>query len=207
MKSCLTVFTKPIIFMICYMALQLPAGAQEIVIMTDEWDPFVSAKLENNGFLAEIVVRACTAAKIRCSFEFAPWSRCEAKVKHGKALAAFPYTPNAERAEFARFSMPLLKARTVFFYNINKLKNFDFSDLKALKPYLIGVVRGYYYEPKFHKNRLEVDYSDNEDDAFKKLFLGRVDIMPLNEYVGWNTIKRLYPKEIDTFGASRNVLD
>ena len=54
---------------------------------------------------------------------------------------------------------------------------------------------------------MTVDASDNEDDALKKLFLGRVDIMPLNELVGWNSIKRLYPTQINMFAASKNALD
>jgi len=207
MKSIIAVFNKPLFFMICYFALQLPVCAQEIVIMTGEWDPFVSAKLKNKGFIAEIAAQACSAAGIKYSFEFAPWPRCEAKVRHGKAFAAFPYTPNEERAAFAYFSKPLSKARTVFFYNVNKLNVFNFSNFKALRPYLIGGVRGYYYEPIFKKNSLTVDYSDNEDDALKKLFFGRVDIMPLNELVGWNNIKRLYSTQIGMFATSKNVLD
>ncbi|MCP5053152.1 MAG: transporter substrate-binding domain-containing protein, partial [bacterium] len=74
--------------------------------------------MKNKGFIAEIVSQACSAAGIKHSFEFAPWPRCEANVKHGKTFAAVPYSYNTERAAFADFSKPLSKSRTSFFYKI-----------------------------------------------------------------------------------------
>ena len=187
--------------------LHPPVSAQEVVIMTGEWKPFVSSELENYGFTAEIVRQACLAAGIKPTFQFAPWPRCEASVKHGKAFAAFPYTFTEERIKFSFFSRPLSKARTTFFYNTNHLKTFTFSGLKKLTPYLIGGVRGYYYIPMFKKFGLSIDYSDNEDDALKKLFHGRVDIVPLNEQVGWEIAGRLYPNQGDIFSTSKTHLD
>jgi len=183
------------------------AFAQDVVIMTGEWNPFVSIDLENYGFTAEIVSQACLAVGIRPVFKFAPWPRCEAEVKYGKTFATFPYTETETRAQFADFSKPIAKSRTVFFYNRKKMEQFDFSDLDDLKSFLIGGVRGYYYEARFKKADLSVDYSENEDDSFKKLFYGRVDIVPVNELVGWEIINKLFPDQTDIFSTAGTALD
>ena len=181
--------------------------SQELIIMTSEWEPYVGSKLPGFGFTSEIIREASNAAGLKVSIQFAPWSRCEAAVKHGKAFAGFPYSANDSRLEFAFFSQPIAKSRTVFFYNTNKLEDFRYSSLDELKLHIIGGVRGYYYEPRFKKMELSVDYSDNEDDALKKLFWGRVTLMPPNELVGWEKIRKLFPEQIGSFSASKAALD
>ncbi len=193
--------------LLCAVAFPLPAFGQDLAIMTGEWKPFVSRDLENCGFTAEITSQAFLAVGIRPVFQFAPWSRCEAGIKYGKTFAAFPYTKTGTRARFADFSEPIAKSRTVFFYNRKKFKRFDFSELDNLKSLLIGGVRGYYYEPMFKKAGLSVDYSENEDDSFKKLFYGRVDIVPVNELVGWETVNRLFHDQVDMFSTTKKTLD
>lgn len=183
------------------------ADASHLVITTGEWSPFVSSNLSGNGFTSEIIEKACQAAGLTVTIQFAPWPRCEAVIEHGKVFASFPFSSNEIRAEFAYFSQPIATSRTVFFYNKEKMVDFNFSQLDELKSYLVGGVRGYYYEPLFKKTGLYVDYSDNEDDALKKLFFGRVDLMPLNELVGWESIKRLYPDQVGKFASSVTAID
>ena len=192
---------------VCAVFFLHPAHAVDLDIMTGEWKPFVSAGLDNHGFTAEIITRSFRAAGIQPRFHFAPWPRCEAGVKYGKTFGAFPYSRNESREAFALFSNPLARARTVFFYNPGKLKSFDYTDLNQLKNLLVGGVRGYYYEPRFTRADLPVDYSENEDDAFKKLFYNRVDVVPLDELVGWEIVRRLFPGRADMFATSRTALD
>ena len=183
------------------------SGSQKLVVMTGEWEPYVGSMLPGFGFTSDIIQEASNAAGLDVSIQFAPWPRCEASIEHGKAFATFPYSPNELRTKFAHFSQAIAKSRTVFFYNNEKLENFDFSRLEEVKPHLIGGVRGYYYEPRFTKLGLAVDYSENEDEALKKLFWGRVALMPLNELVGWEKIKKLYPDQSSIFSASNSAID
>lgn len=181
--------------------------AQHLVITTGEWSPFVASDLAEKGFTTEIIKAACQAAGFEVTIQFAPWARCEAVVEHGKVFAGFPFSPNEIRSQFALFSKPIAFSRTVLFYNTEKIAKFSFTELDELKSLLIGGVRGYYYEPLFTKKELLVDYSDNEDDALKKLFFGRVDLMPLNELVGWESIRRLFPGQSQQFASSQNAID
>lgn len=181
--------------------------SQELIIMTGELEPYAGSTRPGLGFTPEIIMEASRAVGLKVSIQFAPWPRCEAAIKYGKAFAGFPYSTNDSRVDFAFFSQPIAKSRTVFFYNTNKLEDFNFSRLEEVKLHLIGGVRGYYYEPQFKKMKLSVDYSDSEDDALKKLFVGRVTFLPLNELVGWDRIKKLFPKQSGSFNTSETALD
>ena len=180
---------------------------EHLVIITGEWSPYVASNLTEKGFTAEIIKEACRAAGLEVTIQFAPWPRCEAAIEHGKVFASFPFSPNEVRDKFALFSNPIAFSRSVLFYNTKKTAEFNFSELDELKSFLIGGVRGYYYEPLFTRKGLLVDYSDNEDAALKKLFFGRVDLMPLNELVGWESITRLFPEESNRFACSKNAID
>lgn len=185
----------------------LSSTPRELLIMTGEWPPFVSSELPEYGFTSEIIREASRAAGLTVSIQFAPWTRCEAAVKHGKAFASFPYSANDARVEFAFFSESIARSRSVFFYNKSKMQDFNFFQLNELTPYLIGGVRGYYYEPLFTKVGLSIDYSDTEEDALKKLFHERVDLLPLNELVGWEMIRMQYPKQREKFDSSNTAVD
>ena len=180
---------------------------EHLVITTGEWSPYVASDLTEKGFTAEIVKESCRAAGLEVTIEFAPWPRCEAVIERGKVFASFPFSRNEVRDKFALFSDPIAFSRSVLFYNTEKIAEFNFSEIDELKSFLIGGVRGYYYEPLFTKKGLLVDYSDNEDAALKKLYFGRVDLMPLNELVGWESIKRLFPQESRRFASSINAID
>jgi polar amino acid transport system substrate-binding protein len=68
-----------------------------------------------------------------------------------------------------------------------------------LKLYKLGGVRGYYYEEFFEKAGLDVDYVNKEINAIEKLKLGRIDLMPVNELVGWNLINTHFSEERHRF--------
>ncbi len=178
------------------------AWAEQVTIMTGEWPPYVSENMENNGFTAEIVSHAMLAADLEPAFSFMPWKRCARNVESGEGLAAFPYAVTAEREEYASFSEPIAKTRNVFFYIKSNLGSFDFVDLTELKGKAVGGVAGNFYETTFKNVSLNVDYATNEESAFKKLYMGRVDLVPASELVGWELIKKLYPGEEQKFGST-----
>ncbi len=191
--------------LVCTLIFPRFTFAQEIVVMTGEWKPFVSSELDEFGFLTVVVSKAFQAVGIRTDIHFAPWTRCEAAIKHGKSLVTFPYTMTKERSEFAYFSDAIAKSRTVFFYNRQKRKTFDYTGLENLGSALVGGIRGYYYIPQLKKAGLSIDYSENENDAFKKLLYGRVDLVLLNELVGWKIVNTFYSDQANDFASSKSA--
>ncbi|MFW5837802.1 MAG: substrate-binding periplasmic protein [Desulfovibrionaceae bacterium] len=196
---------------LCLLALLLlsaapaPAG-QSLPLLTGEWPPYVSDSLEGGGLAAEVVVHALLAAGLEPSITFAPWTRCESDVRQGRVFAAFPFTPNPDRAEYALFSDPVIQARTVFFYMPERISRFRYIGLDSLRHVTIGGARGYFYAPLFQRAGLRVDYADQAELSFRKLFLGRVDVVPESELVGWEMLRRTYPEDWERFAATTAAL-
>lgn len=179
---------------------------ESLQMLTGEWSPYVSDALEGNGLAAEIVVHACLAAGLEPSTDFAPWTRCESDVREGRVFAAFPFTPNQDRTEYALFSDPVIQARTVFFYMPERIGRFRYIGLDSLRHITIGGARGYFYAPLFQRAGLRVDYANQAELSFRKLFLGRVDVVPESELVGWEIVRRTYPEDWERFAATHAAL-
>ncbi len=184
------------------LVFSISAHAERVEIVTGEWAPYVSKNMDNNGFTAEIVSHAALAADIEPAFSFMPWKRCAHSVEQGEVLAAFPYAITAEREEYAMFSEPITQTRTVFFYLKSNLASLDYEKLEDLQQYSIGGVSGNFYEKSFKEAGLNVDYTTDEESAFKKLYMARVQLVPASELVGWEMIKKLYPGEEQKFGST-----
>lgn len=198
---------RTLVVLVSLVLAALPAMAQELIV-TGEWKPFVSAKMDGGGFTTEIIQHALleSGIDVRIELEPMPWTRCEAMVKDGKALATFPYMKTEERQQHYTFSEPIAMSRNVFFYIKERNPDFAFDTVEGLKGMRIGGAKGYFYEPIFAKAGLKVDYATDAKSGFQKLYLGRVDIVPENELVGWAIIKELYPGEEHRFAASAKAL-
>ncbi len=185
-----------------------PSSAQDrpLSLWTVEWPPYVASSLPDQGFVARIVLRALRTQGIAAELIFAPSVRCDAMVRSGRALGAFPLAETEVREAYADFSEPLAVSRTVFFYKTDKLRYFEFTGLDALKPFDIGATPGAYYVPLLMDAGISIDYASHAASSFKKLLLGRVDLVPEDERVGWYTIEQLFPGGKGTFSASETAL-
>ena len=182
-----------------------PVFGLKLKIMTGEWFPYVSKNMVGHGFAAEVVSYAFLLGGIETEFEFAPWERCEALVKSGEAFATFPHKQTKEREKFAFFSDPIAASKSVIFFQKKQFGKFDFKNIKDLKKYKIGGVKGYYYVPLFEKAGIPVDYASDVIISFKKLYLGLIDLVPENEFVGWGIIQKFFPEAMHKFGATKRA--
>lgn len=195
------------------LAADAPAGSSEaqgadapLTVMTSDWEPYVSPRMGGLGFAAEVVSYAFLHEGLEVAFRFAPWTRCELMVKNGEAFAAMPYAKTPKRETFALFSDPMCESREVFFYRKDRL-NFRYTGLDSLRGLRVGGTAGYYYVDLFAEAGLEnVEYAHDEEASIRKLYLGRVDVAPNNEFVGWSLIRALYPGESHLFASTTEHL-
>jgi polar amino acid transport system substrate-binding protein len=180
--------------------------AGEVRVMTGEWFPYVSKDLTNYGFAAEVVFYAFLASGIETKFVFASWDDAENQVKEGKVLATLPHKRTGAREAFAYFSEPIAMSKDVFFFMKGSLEDFQFKNLDDLKAYTLGGTRGYYYVPLFANAGVIVDYAGDASISFRKLYIGLVDLVPENEFVGWGLIQKHFPEEMYKFTATQNAL-
>ncbi|MCG8620009.1 MAG: transporter substrate-binding domain-containing protein, partial [Desulfobacterales bacterium] len=106
-----------------------------------------------------------------------------------------------KRAQIYAFSDGLGVSRSVFFYYKDKLAGFDWKSYEDLKPYKFGGVLGYGTHENLQKQGLNVEFAQDDKGSFKKLKHGRIDLFSINELVGWELIKALFPDEVDNFNT------
>lgn len=181
-------------------------GAETLTLATGEWTPYSSETLEGYGFITEIISETLSQMGVTPQYEFYPWARCYSLVKRGKVWAAFPYSFTEERAEEVLYSERIGESTTKFFY-YDKERPYPYETLKDLRSYKIAGVKGYFYEQDFRNNKLDVSYTSDELSALKRLAAGRVDLMPMNELVGWALIRKHFPEQADKFGTLEKPYD
>lgn len=185
------------------------ANAQTLKIATGEWIPFTSASMAHFGEFTERVTIVLNEMGAEPDYLFYPWGRCFDSVEKSRVWAAFPYSYTPERAQKVWFSDMLSCSKTVFFYYDKKgtTQRYHFERIEDLKPYRIGGVIGYFYEELFRRAGLRIDYVNKEINAMEKLKMGRIDLVPVNERVGWSLIRKHFPGEVNKFKTIANPLN
>lgn len=200
-------YTCLIAFLLLLLNTTAGQTEEKLPLATGEWKPFTSAEMEGYGFFTKIITAAFKEAGIDIQYDFYPWKRCEAYIQTGESFAAFPYSITVKRKTFAYFSDPVSEATTVFFYNKERYPaaiHFEkIDDLKAFK--LVGVI-GYFYEETFTNKQLNVMYVRDEKKAVELIFHNRYDLLPLNNFVGWNLINTQFPSETHRFATLKTPL-
>ncbi len=175
--------------------------AESVPMATGEWIPFTSSNMKDYGKFTKIVNSVFEEMDMEPDYRFYPWARCYDSVIKGRVWAAFPYSYTEERAKRVMYTEPLSCSKTLFFYyeTDDTAKQYQFSKIEDLKKYKIGGVSGYFYEEAFQKANVAVDYANKEISGLEKLKLGRIDLMPLNELVGWHLVHTHFPEDVDKF--------
>ena len=185
--------------MLCLLSLSgmaAQAAAPVLVIATNEAPPYVSEDPQNS-FLTDLLEEVAKEMGVTFEFRFMPWPRCELAVDELQVWATMPYVPTPERNSKFLFSQSLFAKQTLlFYYNPSGVEYpKTFQRLSELKPYRMGGVRSYYYEALFAQAGLALDLATNEEQSFRKLRAGRVDMVPAVDIVGWDMIHKIFPKE------------
>ena len=183
-----------IVFGGCWLFAGRTSGA-ELKFNTQDFAPF---NYEVGGIVsgpaADIIRRICSDIKIDCSLNLLPWARAQDEVRNGKAQGIFVVGWNEERSKWLYFSPPLLNSEYGFFVRAdNTLKFNENSDVQG---YAVGV-----YGPSNTATALErikaeiknmtIDMTPDDEAAFKKLSVGRVDAVLSDKDVGNDLMRKL----------------
>jgi polar amino acid transport system substrate-binding protein len=185
------------------------AGAADLKLNTQDFAPF---NYEVNGVVsgpaADIIRRVCSDAKIDCSMHLLPWRRAQDEVANGTAHGLFVIGWNEERAKTLYFSPSILNTEYGFFVRDNNPLQFNHnSDVKG---YTVGVFGPSNTATALEKIKAEVkeltiDMTPDDEAAFKKLSLGRVDAVFSNKDVGYDLMHKLSLKNIRYSGRQQSL--
>ena len=203
---------KALIIYIIFISLTF---GETIRLTNGEFPPYNSQEMLNYGMVSQIVKEAFSMEGIDVEYYFYPWNRALVLASQNVYDGSIGWAKTKEREEkFLYSEKPVYIGKAVFFY-MNAL-NFKWDTFEDLKKYKIGMTRGYFLgEAFFEAERLskldkdtffDIEYADEDIQNFKKLINGRIDIFPLELYVGQYFINQYFPEYKKEIKFSEKVM-
>lgn len=177
--------------------ISAPFAEETVHITTQEWRPYISKQFKHYGVIPHIVTEAFILENIQTKYRFLPWGRGYEFAKEGKLNGTIPYYYSEERAKYFLYSDPIFEGKQVFFHL--KSYSFNWERIEDLKGVEIGATIGYHYGKAFERAEQEgiikVQWIPNDETNFKKMLLGRIDVFPQDEDVGYEILRSLFSPE------------
>jgi polar amino acid transport system substrate-binding protein len=168
------------------------ASEKTLEIVADNYPPYYGKDLPNGGVLTEIIVEAFKRTGYDVEIKFVPWKRALEGAKAGKYDGIYTLWYRREREEWFAYSDPVSPASEIGFYK-RKDKGISFETFEDLKPYTIGVGRGYERPPGFDEASLKISLAKDDEENLRKLHKGRVDLALTDKIVAKHVIDTRIP--------------
>lgn len=158
-------------------------------IVTENFPPYFSEELPNNGWLFEITKLALKSQNINTEIEFTSWNRSLNLLEKQKKTAILGTFHSKQRGEIFVYSRPLAVAHSGLFKLKKSVINYDGS-LESLLPYNICKEAGDPISADFsHDPRLSLTSTANLVNSLFLLQNERVDLVAGTKEVGEYWIK------------------
>lgn len=173
---------------------------KNISMCTEHWPPFVIIEKDKPITQGSWVVLLNTIFDdlpgYALNLKVTPWKRCLLQIEHGLIDGTFSHFKKPDRKVYMNFTKPLILDRSVVWYSTKTFKDeLIWNHFNDLMPYTLGIIQGENYSTEIdklisnHKFTTQTVTSDTQN--FKKLALGRIDIIIKNERVGLALISEL----------------
>lgn len=172
------------------------AAGSKVVLGTLNWEPYIGETLPSQGWVAEVAKEAFNRSGYTLEIRFRPWARLLMEAEKGKYDGYFPEY-FAEKLKQHFLLCDPFKGGPLGFFKL-KGKQITFNTLQDLKPFRIGIVRGYVNTAEFDAATfLQKDESVDDLENLKKLLAGRIDLMVVDKYTGMSILKKNMPEKLD----------
>ncbi|MGC4008574.1 MAG: transporter substrate-binding domain-containing protein [Pseudomonas sp.] len=179
---------------LCLAVLGANTQAQTLRVATLEWAPYVGSDLPGNGLASRILNEALALNGDKAELVFLPWQRALNETREGRFDALMPAYLSADRSQDFYTSMPLLDSQLGFFRRRDRALPINPRDLDTLRPYRIGVVRGYVNQEGFDAaDFLNKDVVSSDWQNLEKLLRGRIDLAVVDRYTGYQLLSQNAP--------------
>lgn len=176
------------------LGLSAPSLAgRELTLVATNYPPFYTSELADQGGVALVVKEAFKRRGYHASVKFYPFARAALLVKTGQADGIIGLWYRKEREQWAHYSDPIQAVQIVFFKR--KDNPLHFSQLSELKPFTIGIGRGYANPPEIAAAGLTTEEGNSDEMNLKKLFLKRIDLV----LIGYNLAQYLIKQHGDEY--------
>ena len=165
-----------------------------IIIVTGNYAPALDEDAKDKGYVARLVTDAFALANIKTKFIFVPWARAIRMVRRNKEVAVMYYAKTKDGAKDFLYSEPLFQSTWLFFHL--KTTKLHWQKLADLAPYQIGAAFGYTYTEQFNdfadERVLNVHWASRDEQNWRMLMVGRIDLYPSPENIAWYQLKQLF---------------
>jgi ABC-type amino acid transport substrate-binding protein len=173
------------------LALCSPVQARQVVLATTAWEPYIGPNLPGQGYVAEVAREALARSGHSLRLVFLPWARAVHMAQHCQVDGYLPEYESLDLRQTFLFSAPFPGGPVGFFKRRDR-PAVIWRDLDGLKPYRIGVVRGYVNAPEFDaRTDLRKQYVNNDETNLRMLLAGRIDLMLADEHVGYALARKI----------------
>lgn len=184
----------PLLVSLLFAFLCTSSQAQTLRIATLDWAPYVGPDLPGHGLASRILDEALALNGDKAELVFLPWQRALNETREGRFDALMPAYLSADRSEDFYTSMPLLDSQLGFFRRRDHAVPFTPGDLDSLRPYRIGVVRGYVNQTAFDQaDYLNKEVVGSDWQNLEKLLRGRIDLAVVDRYTGYQLLAQNAP--------------
>ena len=161
----------------CSFFMVASVQARDVQVVTVDWQPYYGSGLPDGGVIADITRQSFARGGHTASIEYIPWTRALKLVAEGEKDIVMGAYYNEERAETYIFSDPLYG----LFMGLISLRGSgitSYNTLQDLKPYRIGISRGYANSEEFDTaDYLNKDIAKSPTINLRKLKRKRIDLM------------------------------
>ena len=151
-----------------------------ISMATTDWEPYYSSTLKKGGVINELVSTAFNRRGYTTSIIWVPWIRALRSVESGRSDVVLGAYFTEERSRLYHISEPFFNI-DVGIIALKEVNITSYSSLNDLRPYRIGINRGWAYTPAFDlAEYLNKDDATNHIITIRKLFARRVDMVAMS---------------------------
>jgi polar amino acid transport system substrate-binding protein len=172
-------FTRPI-----------PVQAEQLLLATGEFPPYVGSSLANQGVASQIVSAAFSAVGHEVSLRYLPWRRASAETASGKYAASYPWAMNKQRQEQFLFSQPIYIDHVRFFARLDQGLDADrrWHGKRLCIPDGWDITQ---VQRQIDHYQLQVEQPSDIANCFHMVEAGRVDLTAINRMVGNHVLEEL----------------
>jgi len=163
------------------------------VVTGNNYSPFTGENLPQGGIITHVVRLIFDDMGHEMIVSYLPWKEGYQSTKNKRFLATFPYNKNNERIKEFHYSDPIVSYSTFFFvHHDSKLVFNNYEDLRGLtycqpQGYNLGKQKWL-----VNKGVLKHIVLPEMEDCLRQIVAGEADLVSMNPYVGWTTIKELF---------------
>ena len=162
-----------------------------VSLVTSKFPPYKDPELPDNGLLVAITRAALEKVGYELTITYRPWARILVEIKSGNYDGILGVWYREQRQAWLAYSQPIGVNRVMLFKHTGLA--FKFNGFNSLKPYTIGVVRGYATTPEFIAANLNVEDVTSDEQNVHKLVNRRIDFTLMDDLVMHNLLNKKYP--------------